>query len=160
MEQRRKLFRQTRCLEAYNSGDIVSPHRTPNTIMALHPPNSTKHDSSIWNLNCYIDKEYKCALVSTTTNIVPCISKCVFNRDMHQKWSNYSWDTPWILDAQIPQVLKPHYGWYLMNYCIMFALKQNISMLWNKQHGQLQLNIKCIQDASPNNQPCFTLKQE
>ena len=46
-------------------------------------------------------------------------------------WSNLFWDAPWIVVAQITQVLKFRYSRYLSNYRIKHAFKQDMSPICN-----------------------------
>ena len=96
-------------------------HQTP--YWPSIPPTSTQQDGSICNLKRYIEKEHVSAIVSQTTNTLSHAYKRLSNTDLHFKWSNLLWDTPWITNAQITQAFKIRYDKYLGNYFRKHFLK-------------------------------------
>lgn len=103
-------------------------HRT--SYQPSIPPTSTQHDEFIHNVKKIIEKEHESTIVAQTTNTLPYANKWLSNIDLPFKWSNLFWDTPWIIDTLIMQVLKFRCGRYLGNYQTIIKnkiLKQDIT---------------------------------
>ena len=86
-----------------------------------------QHEGLVHSLKCYIETNYKNTLISNATNTIPNVKKWLTNENIYPRWSNFIWDAPWIMNAQLTQTFNFRYGRYLGNYRRKDVMKQDIS---------------------------------